>query len=92
MKTTEFLGEQAMWHHKTKLGNFWIVESEENHEFYIGLDDEALGHYKRLEDAIRDIRQQRTGSYRWDVAKNAAVPEDVTEWEEGEPDYWNEFS
>jgi len=92
MKTTDFLGEAAMWHHKTKLGNFWIVESEDDHEFYMGLDDESLGHYLRLEDAIRDIKEQRTGSLRWDLSKGAEIPEDVNEWDLGEPDNWNEFN
>lgn len=81
-----------MWYHKTKLGTFWIVESDANHEYYLGMDEESLGHYKRLEDAIHDIKSQETGNLRWDMAKQPEVPEDIHEWVEGEPDNWEEIS
>ena len=77
-----------MWYHKTKLGTFWIVESEGDHEYYMGMDDESLGHYKRLEDAIHDIKAQETGHLKWDMLKQPEVPEDIHEWVEGEPENW----
>lgn len=77
-----------MWHHKTKLGTFWIVESEENHEYYLGMDDNTLAHYKKLEDAINDIKKQETGHLRWDMSRNSAIPEDISEWDDGEPENW----
>ena len=79
-----------MWYHKTKLGTFWIVESERDHEYYLGMDDESLGHYKRLEDAIHDIKAQETGNLRWDMTKQPDVPEDIHEWVEGQPEDWEE--
>jgi len=85
------IGDAAMWHHKTKLGTFWIVESEDNHQFYLGMDEESLGHYQRLEDAIHDIQQQATGHLKWDIAKKPSIPESVAQWEEGEPENWEKF-
>lgn len=79
-----------MWYHKTKLGTFWIVESEENHQYFLGMDQESLGHYQRIEDAIKDIKGQSTGFLKWDVSRGVNVPEDVTEWVEGEPENWND--
>lgn len=78
-----------MWYHKTKLGTFWIVESDA-HQYYLGLDEDSLGCYKRIEDAIRDIKEQATGNLRWDESKGAWVPEDVHQWVEGEPENWND--
>lgn len=80
-----------MWYHKTKIGTFWIVESEEDHRYYMGLDEESLGAYQRIEDAIQDIREQKTGSLKWDVSKEASIPEDLLEWDEGEPSNWDTF-
>lgn len=81
-----------MWHHKTKLGTFWIVESEENHQYYLGLDEESLGCYQRLEDAIQDIKRKETGNFKWDASGNIIVPDDVIQqWDEGEPENWDKF-
>ena len=80
----------AMWYHKTKIGTFWIVESEENHDYYMGFDEDSLGCYKRIEDAIKDIQSHETGNLRWDESRGAWVPEDVHEWVEGEPENWND--
>lgn len=80
-----------MWHHKTKLGTFWIIESPENHHYYLGLDEDDLGRYQRIEDAIRDIKQQETGHLKWDQARETSIPEDVQQWESGEPDNWDKF-
>jgi hypothetical protein len=81
-----------MWYHKTKIGTFWIVESEESHQYYLGMDKDSLGCYKRLEDAIHDISHQTTGSLKWDECRNPIVPEDVPhQWIEGEPEDWNKI-
>lgn len=79
-----------MWHYKTKQGTFWIVESDADHEYYLGMDEESLGHYKRLEDAFHDIRCQETGNIKWDMVKQPDVPDNITEWMEGEPENWEE--
>lgn len=81
-----------MWHYKTKLGTFWIVESEEDHEYYMGMDDESLGHYHRLDEAIDVIRTQETGNLKWDMVKKADVPTDIHDWSEGEPENWKQRS
>ncbi len=78
-----------MWYHKTKIGTFWIVESEESHQYYLGMDEESLGCYKRIEDAIHDIKDQTTGNIKWDASKSVEVPEDLQQWTEGEPESWN---
>jgi hypothetical protein len=86
------MGAESMWYHKTKLGTFWIVESEDTHQYYLGMDEDSIGCYKRLEDAIRDIKEQSTGNLKWDESRNIEVPEDVVHlWEEGEPENWNKF-
>lgn len=77
-----------MWHHKSKLGTFWIVESED-HLYHLGIDEESLGIYRRIEEAIQVIRAQETGHLKWDLAQRAEIPEDVHEWVEGEPENWN---
>jgi hypothetical protein len=80
-----------MWYHKTKIGTFWIVESEDDHKYYMGLDEDSLGHYNKVEEAIHDIKERHTGSLKWDVAKDITVPEDLLEWDEGEPGNWDTF-
>lgn len=80
-----------MWHHKTKIGTFWIVESEDHHEYYLGFDEDSLGKYQRIEDAIHDIQAHETGELKWDLSSIANIPERITEWQEGEPDNWDEF-
>jgi len=79
-----------MWYHKTKLGTFWIVESEQDHRYYLGMDQDSIGTYQRLEDAISDIKEHETGCLKWDESRGAYVPEDVQEWVEGEPENWND--
>ncbi len=91
MARIDSLGEESMWYHKTKLGTFWIVESEESHQYYLGMDSDSLGCYQRIEDAIKDIRNQSTGQLKWDEARAPVVPDDVHEWAEGEPENWNKF-
>lgn len=78
-----------MWYHKTKLGTFWIVESEKDHRYYLGMDEDSLGIYDRLDQAIHDIKAQETGCLKWDQARNSDIPEDIREWVEGEPDDWS---
>lgn len=90
MKARENTVGDDMWYHKTKLGTFWIVESDENHQYYLGLDEDSLGCYKRIEDAIRDIKEHETGLLKWDESR-VIVPEDVHEWVEGEPENWEKM-
>ncbi len=91
-ETTTKVGGDPMWYHKTKLGTFWIVESEDTHQYYLGMDEDSIGCYKRLEDAIGDIKKQETGNLKWDQSRNIEVPDDVVhEWVEGEPENWNKF-
>ena len=48
------------------------------------------GVIRRIEDAIKDIKEQATGNLRWDESRGAWVPESVQEWAEGEPENWND--
>ena len=80
-----------MWYHKTKVGTFWIVESDEDHKYYVGLDEDSLGAYEQIEKAIEDIKNQQTGCLKWDVTRGITVPEDLLEWDEGEPGNWDVF-
>ena len=81
-----------MWYHKTRLGTFWIVEDDKSHDYYLGMDEDSLGVYHRLEDAIHDIKCQETGELKWDLAKAPEVPEDIHDWVEGEPEHWSDLN
>ena len=80
-----------MWHHKTKVGTFWIVESDEDHEYYLGFDGDSLGHYKRLDEAIKHINEHETGEMKWDMSNLSDLPTDLAAWQEGEPENWDDF-
>ncbi len=80
-----------MWHHKTKVGTFWIVESEDTHEYYLGFDGDSLGQYKRLEEAIKHINEHETGEMKWDMSTLSDLPEDLSAWQDGEPDNWGDI-
>lgn len=80
-----------MWHHKTKVGTFWIVESDKNHEYTLGFDNETLGCYNQLERVITDIKSHETGNLKWDMSEVTTIPEDMHHWSEGEPENWNKF-
>lgn len=79
-----------MWHLKTKMGTFWIIESEEpeNRHFFYGLDDDALGSHQQLNEVLDDICTQSTGSLLWDGASNVTAPHDIAQWVDGEPESW----
>lgn len=81
----------TMWHHKTKIGTFWIVESEDKQEFYLGFNEDSLGKYDKLEDAIADIMAHETGDLKWDMSNITQIPETITDWDEGEPENWEEL-
>lgn len=78
-----------MWHHKTKIGTFWIIEAEANDAYFLGFDEESLGKYKKIEDAIHDIVEHETGDLKWDLS-SISVPESIEQWQEGEPENWDE--
>lgn len=80
-----------MWYHKTRLGTLWIVESEEDHQYYLGMDEESLGTYKKIEDAMRDIREHETGFLKWDLDSKTQAPDQLEQWQEGEPENWSKF-
>lgn len=85
-----------MWHLKTKLGTFWIVSEEESHDkapgtanrYYLGMDDATIRAYDALQDAVKDVYNHTTGELHWDVDTHIKVPEEITSWQEGEPEVW----
>lgn len=80
-----------MWYHKTKIGTFWIVESEADHQYYLGFDEDSLGCYRKLEQAIHDIQAHETGEMKWDMSSITSIPESIKGWDEGEPENWNKI-
>ncbi len=88
-----------MWHLKTRLGVFWVaplseVETKQTskqnkHEkYYLGVNDEALGIYNDADEAAKDVHDQKTGYYKWDLETRVQAPLHINEWAEGEPKDW----
>ena len=81
-----------MWYLKTKLGLFWIVESDEpmaSPQYTLGMDDDSLGFYQSVEAAIQDVCDHKTGAIKWDASLRADAPHDVSGWVQGQPESWN---
>jgi len=80
----------VMWHLRTRLGVFWVVPiSESMHQYYLGIDDQELGIYADAEQAARDVHEQTTGFFEWDMEPRAQAPEHINQWVEGEPKNWH---
>ncbi len=78
-----------MWHLKTKLGTFWIVKNEaKDQSFFLGCEDENLGQYESADSAVNDIHKRETGYLEWDEQSSLNVPTVLSEWAQGEPEYW----
>ena len=78
-----------MWHLKTKLGTFWLVEASNNTEQYLlGINDQELGTYQDANIAAHDVYEQATGYFKWDSQAKIKAPTNITEWLEGAPDNW----
>lgn len=82
-----------MWYLKTKLGTFWVLEAKEADEqlednIFLGINDEELGLYEDIEDAVRDVHDQATGYLRWDTQSRVNAPSSISQWIEGTPDNW----
>lgn len=80
-----------MWHLRTRLGVFWLVEqsgSDIGKVFRLGFDDLELGVYKHAQDAVKDVCEQSTGHLTWDCSSNVRVPKKIKDWRKGEPDTW----
>lgn len=78
-----------MWHVKTKLGTFWIVESDEQaQKYYLGCEDEDLGSYDSVLNAVQDVCNHETGRLEWDEQISVKVPENIEDWDEGPPEGW----
>jgi hypothetical protein len=79
-----------MWHLKTKLGTFWVVETnnESTERYFLGINDQELGAYNDLETAAKDVYEQSTGYLQWDSQAKVKVPESISQWAEGDPETW----
>jgi len=79
-----------MWHLKTNMGVFWVIPvADASNKYYLGVNDHALGEYKNAAQAAKDVHNQATGYYKWDAQPRIRVPEDIGEWQEGEPNEWH---
>ena len=80
-----------MWHLKTKLGTFWIVESDDElHQYFLGCDDDNLGAYPSVDEAVIHVINQETGYLKWDIHPHVQAPESIEQWMEGPPKEWVE--
>lgn len=80
-----------MWHLKTRLGTFWIVEKDEAaHKYFLGCEDDNLGEYDSIDKILDDVCNQETGFYKWDIQLKVEAPHDIQKWEEGPPETWEQ--
>ena len=80
-----------MWHLKTRLGTFWVIEktlSSTQHQYYLGVDDNELASYTDANQAAQDVYNQATGYFQWDCQSRIKVPTDLADWVEGDPENW----
>lgn len=78
-----------MWHLKTRLGTFWIVESDEDaQKYYLGCEDEELGAYASVDRALDDVCNKETGFFKWDEQDKLQAPHEIEQWSEGPPEGW----
>ena len=77
-----------MWHLKTRMGTFWVVETDEPNHYCLGVDNDKLGDYEDAELAAKDVLEQSTGYFEWDCQSRVKVPEDLAHWTKGQPDGW----
>lgn len=83
-----------MWHLKTKLGIFWVVEaskdtsSAQRKSYYLGIDDQELGVYDDIAKAAKDVHQQATGYFSWDCQSKVQAPAVIGDWKQGQPEDW----
>ena len=82
-----------MWHLKTSLGTFWVLEAEAYEEesgqsFLLGIDDCELGRYPSMDGAMLDVLEQSTGHFHWDSLSQVKLPQNSKSWIEGVPDGW----
>lgn len=80
-----------MWYLKTKLGTLWIVKADEPSvpRYVLGMDDDSLGFYESIDEALDDVVNHSTGALKWDESMRASAPHNIQEWVEGEPENWN---
>lgn len=77
-----------MWHLKTQVGTFWILNNPSSEKFLLGCDDEDLGEYTSLENAVGDLKNQETGFLKWDEQLRVKAPDNIEQWEQGIPEHW----
>ena len=79
-----------MWHVKTSLGTFWILETDEKaQKYYLGCDDETIAEYDSIDTLLDDVCNQETGYQRWDkVLRVKSPPNQIEAWDEGPPENW----
>ena len=80
----------VMWHLKTKLGTFWLVEANNDKadRYLLGINDQELGAYNNAEVAAHDVHEQATGYFKWDSQAKVKVPNHIQQWVEGTPESW----
>lgn len=88
------MGERRMWHLKTRLGTFWLIENvadnaEQADGYYLGIDDHELGVYNSADTAAEDVYAQQTGYLKWDCQSKVKVPKEISAWVEGSPEDWH---
>jgi hypothetical protein len=79
-----------MWYLKTKLGTFWLVETDSDikDRYFLGINDQELGSYNNADIAVKDVYEQTTGYLKWDCQAKIKVPESISQWNQGEPENW----
>jgi hypothetical protein len=78
-----------MWHYKTKLGTFWILDRS-SEDYLLGFEEEFLKSYQDPELAMRDVASQETGCIAWDMTNKVKLPKESRDWVQGQPREWDE--
>ena len=78
-----------MWYLKTKMGTFWVVESEDKTQgCYLGVGNDEIGVYHDPEQAANVVHDQATGYLNWDLMPRVEVPKHIGQWNSGDPSEW----
>lgn len=77
-----------MWHFKTKMGTFWILDKS-SAEYVLGFENEPLKIYSDKDKAMADVQKQQTGFIEWDANNRVRLPKQTADWVEGQPDGWD---
>jgi hypothetical protein len=73
-------GNLMTYIYRSRVGVFFIVPNNQG-GWWLGVDDERLGHFLSPQAAADAVYMQATGHYDWDCFPSVSGPTDLSEWE-----------